>query len=336
MTWQKRKIWVIVTALTAAIVLVLFSGYYLYSEVHTERQVDYSVYQYHIAIISEEKNSSFWKDICSGAAEAGKSYGAYVEQTGEGLTDPPSIAEAVNMAIYENVDGILIRPSDSGEIREMIDKACALDIPVITLQKDIPDSKRQGFVGINDYFLGQEYGKRVLELADDQTRRVAVLFPRESFNESSRNWFCQGLSNTVQMEHIQIDFHIIWDDHGLNNAEDVIHDLLSGNADQPDILICLDDVITQSADQLIRDLGLSPQVRIIGSYVSDNILKGIEEGYIDSTITIDPEVMGRMGIDALMTYKRYHMVSYYTEVDTQLVEQSNVADFRRENGDETE
>ena len=69
MTWQKRKIWVIVTALTAAIVLVLFSGYYLYSEVHTERQVDYSVYQYHIAIISEEKNSSFWKDICSGAAE---------------------------------------------------------------------------------------------------------------------------------------------------------------------------------------------------------------------------------------------------------------------------
>ncbi len=336
MVRQKGKIWTTLAVLTAAAVLILFSVAFLRSKTHTEGEEEYSSYQYHIAIISEEKDSSFWKDVCRGAVEAGKTYGAYVEQTGDGLTDQPSIEDAVHMAIYENVDGILIRPSESGEIREMIDKACAQGIPVITMQKDIPDSKRQGFVGINDYFLGQEYGKRVLELTDEQTHQVAVLFPRESFNESSRNWFCQGLENTVQQEQIQIDFHIIWDDHGLNNAEDVIHDLLAGNPEPPDILICLDEVITQSADQLIRDLGLSRQVRIIGSYVSDDILKGIEEGYIDSTITIDPEAMGRMGMDALMTYKRYHMVSYYTEVDTRLVDQSNVAEFGGENGDETE
>lgn len=173
----------------------------------------------------------------------------------------------------------------------------------------------------------------MLKIADENTRLVAVLFPAASFNETSRSWFRQGLSNTVQQEQIRLDFRIIRDDNGLDNAEDVIHDMAVGNSEQPDVIICLDEVITQSTYQLIRDRGLSDEIKIIGSYVSDDILKGIEQGYIDSTITVDPEAMGRMSIDALMTYKRYHMVSYYTEVDTMLVDQSSAAAYRRENED---
>lgn len=260
---------------------------------------------------------------------AGEGYGVYVEQIDDGLTERFSIEDAINMAIYEHVDGILLRPAEGEEVQRMIDKAYRHKIPVITMQKDVPDSKRQGFVGINDYFLGQEYGKRVLKIADEHTRLVAVLFPGASFNETSRMWFQLGLSNTVPQEQVRFDFRIIRDDKGLNNAEDVIHDMVEGNVEQPDIVICLDEVITQSAYQLVRDGGLPDKIKVIGSYVSEDILKGIEEGGIDSTITIDPEAMGRMGIDALMTYKKYHMVSYYTEVDIMLVDQDSAAEYRR-------
>ena len=257
--------------------------------------------------------------------EAGAGYGAYVEQIGDGLVDKFSMEDAINIAIYEHVDGILLRAAEEEETQKMINKACSHDIPVITMQKDVPNSRRQGFVGINDYFLGQEYGRRVLKIADENTRLVTVLFPGASFNETSRSWFRLGLSNTVQEEEIRLDFRIIWDDRGLNNAEDVIHDMAEGYVEQPDIIICLDEVITQSTYQLIRDRGLSGSIHVIGSYISDDILKGIEKGYIDSTITIDPEAMGRMSVDALMTYKRYHMVSYYTEVDTMLVDKALAA-----------
>ena len=43
--------------------------------------------------------------------------------------------------------------------------------------------------------------------------------------------------------------------------------------------------------------------------------------------------MGRMSVDALMTYINYHMVSYYTEVDTMLVDRSMAAAYRREERD---
>ncbi|MFR5601751.1 MAG: sugar ABC transporter substrate-binding protein [Lachnospiraceae bacterium] len=283
-----------------------------------------------MAIITEDGDNSFWEEVYAGAVEAGKEYNAYVEQTGDGLVNRPSIEDAMNMAIYENVDGILLRPSNEDKIQPLIDKAYDHGIPVITMQKDVPDSKRQGFVGINDYFLGQEYGKRVLKIADEDTCLVTVLFPGSSFLPISRNWFRQGLINTVPQDQFQFDFQLIWDDKGLNNAEDVIHDMMVGDTRQPDVIICLDDVITQSAYRLIRDRGLSDEIRIIGSYVSDDILDGIRQGYIDSTITVDPEAMGRMSIEALMTYKKYHMVSYYTEVDTRLVDQSSAAEYQEE------
>lgn len=297
------------------------------------QEENFSSYQYHIAVISEESNTSFWKDVCEGAIIEGKKYGIYVEQTGDGLVNPLSIEDAINIAIYEHVDGILLRPTEEKKIQKLIDKACDHGIPVITMQKDVPNSRRQGFVGINDYFLGQEYGKRVLKLSDEDTQLVVVLFPGASFNETSRNWFQLGLSNTVQQENIRFDFRIIWDDRGLNNAEDVIHDMAVGNTEQPDIIICLDEVITQSTCQLIRDRGLSDQIEIIGSYISDDILSGIEQGDIDSTITIDPKAMGHMSVDALMTYKKYHMVSYYTEVGTRLIDRTSSAEYRREEED---
>lgn len=324
-----KKFWAAAVTLMAAAAVAMFAGYFLLLEDHGAAEAEYSSYDYHIAIISDETDNSFWRDVYEGAVEAGVGYGAYVEQIDEGLVDRFSMEDAINVAIYEGVDGILLRPTEGRVSEEMIDKACSRGIPVITMQKDVPNSKRQGFVGINDYFLGQEFGKRVLKLADEDTRLVTVLFPGARFNETSRSWFRQGLQNTVQQEQIRFDFRIIRDDKGLNNAEDVIHDIAEGMVEQPDMIICLDEVITQSTCQMIYDRGLSDRIKVIGSYVTDSILNGIEEGYIDSTITIDGEAMGRMSVDALMTYIRYHMVSYYTEVDTMLVDQAMAAEYGR-------
>jgi ribose transport system substrate-binding protein len=335
---NRKHLWIAAGIFMAAAALILVSGYFFLMRDRLAAEEDYRTYDYHIAIISDETDTSFWNDVCAGVIDQGRLYNAYVEQTGDGLVNQLSIEDALNMAIYENVDGILLRPAAEENIREMIDKACSHGIPVITMQKDVEDSKRQGFVGINDYFLGQEYGRQVLRIADDDTRLVEVLLPGANFNETSRNWFQLGLSNTVPSEQIRFDFQIIWDDKGINNAEDIIHEMTEDGAEQPDIIICLNEIITQSAYHMIRERGLSDRIRIIGSYVSDDILDGIEQGYIDSTITIDPEAMGRMSMDALMTYKKYHMVSYYTESDTMLVDRDSIEDYRRsrEHGKESQ
>ncbi len=321
-------IWIVTGSLIVISLLLIFLVYFFLLSENRASELEYSTYDYHIAIISDETDNSFWESIYLGAKETGASYGAYVEQIDDGLVNQFTMEEAINVAIYAGVDGILLRPTEGGISQEMIDKAYAYGIPLITIQKDLANSKRQGFVGINDYFLGQEYGKQVLKLVEEDTRLVTVLVPAATFDETSQSWFQQGLSSTVELETISFDFQVIQDDKGLNNAEDVIHAIAEGQVAQPDIIICLDETITLSTSQLVRESGLSDQVKVIGSYVSEAILQEIENGYLDSTITIDPGVLGQVSVEALMTYIQYHMVSYYTEVDTMLIDGDTVQDYR--------
>ena len=123
--------------LIAASAAVTFTSCSLLAKSSTVGEEDYGSYAYHIAIISDETDSSFWKDVYQGAVEAGERYGAYVEQTGDGLVNQLSMEDAIDIAIYENVDGILLRPAEGEKIQKMIDKACNHGIPVITMQKDV-------------------------------------------------------------------------------------------------------------------------------------------------------------------------------------------------------
>lgn len=312
------------------VMAVLTAGYLFLLRQNVTEDAEQVSYRYHIALIASNKDTSFWKQVYEGAVEEGKKYGAYVEQVGEELAGSTSVSDAVNIAVYEGVDGILFRPSDTRASMVMIERAQKAQIPVITVQKDVTDSRRQGFVGINDYFLGMEYGKRILKIADKDTRLVTVLFPGTSFNGVSQEWFRMGLKNTVRDGKIRFDFQVVQDANGLNNAEDIIHDITMGKTTSPDILICLDEVIALSACQMIGNSVLEKQPKIIGSYFSQEILTAIEEGKMDSTITIDPKELGRMSVDALMTYKNYHMVSYYTEVKTMLIDRQEAEKYREE------
>ncbi len=322
------KILGVAPILSVAVMAVLTAGYLFLLQQNVTEDTQQTEYQYHIALIADNKDTSFWKQVYEGAVEEGKKYGAYVEQVGEELSGSLSVSDAVNIAVYEGVDGILFRPSDTRASMAMIESAQKAQIPVITVQKDVTDSRRQGFVGVNDYFLGMEYGKRILKIADKDTRLATVLFPEASFNGVSQEWFRMGLKNTVRDGKIRFDFKVVQDANGLNNAEDIIYDITMGKTTPPDILICLDEVIALSACQIIDNRVLEKQPKIIGSYFSQEILTAIEEGKMDSTITIDPKELGRMSVDALMTYKNYHIVSYYTEVKTMLIDQEEAGKYR--------
>lgn len=314
----RPNVWLIPGLLAVALLVALHFGRVLLQTEAKGAEEEYRTYQYHIALISYESDTSFWHQVYDSAVQTGKENDAYVEEIGQELTRTLSMEEAMEVAIYQGVDGILLRPGDEQVTQPLIDKAIQAGIPVITMQKDVPTSLRQGFVGINEYFMGQEYGKRITKIATEDTQRVMVLFPGDGFNSNSRTWFRMGITDALAGKGIQLDFRIIWEDNGINNAEDILQEMLQEDS-APHVIVCLDEVLTQSAYQMVRRLS-APQVQIIGSYANQEILEGIRLGYIDSTITIDPAVMGQKSMEAMMTYLTHHMVSYYTEVDTQLID----------------
>lgn len=327
MLMKKKRSFPLVLAaalLLVALAAAVCAGYPLFFADTEGEESSYRTYDYHIALISSEKDTKFWSDVYDSIVATGEAHNVYVEETGEGLFGQLSMEDAMNIAIYQNVDGILLWPGEEASMRALIDKACGYGIPVITMQKDVPHSDRQGFVGVNDYWMGQEYGKRVKKIASAGTERVTVLFPGASFNASNRDWFQQGLNDVLRDTNIKLDIRVALDDNGLNNAEEVLQDMVMEGKRYPDIIICLDEVLTQTTVQMLQQLPDSDKIKVIGSFASPKILEGIADGTIDSTITIDPAVLGREGMEAMMTYLQWNMVSYHTEVSTQLIDGTSV------------
>ena len=260
-------------------------------------------YPYHIAIIGENTDDSFWNLLYRGVNEAAGEYGAIAEETGAGLSQRVTTEDAIK---------------------------------IISMERDLPDSRRSGFVGINAYFLGQQFGREILKRSGSDASTATILFPADRFDESSRQWFLQGLASAVPSEKITFRYETVESNgSSLNNSEDIIQKLLSED-NVPDILVTLDSMSTQSAFQLLTSRSMVSRVTLIGTGISSDILDEIENGGIKAVISTDPVQLGEESVRQLMTYQKYHMVSYYTEITPVLIDASNVQQYRKEFYDDSE
>ncbi|WP_036612706.1 substrate-binding domain-containing protein [Oribacterium sp. P6A1] len=287
------------------------------------------LYQYHFAMITNGQNSTYWENVYEGACEAAKPYKAYVEQVGKSIREDTSVADKLEMARYSNYDGVLVYPEDSLEVEQNIDALVAEGVPVITLQRDSDKSKRQAFVGVNDYFLGQAYGRRLKEMGRSNSQYISVLFPGSTYGQDNRKWFLQGLKNSLGTEDYSIDYQIVKDEGGLSNAENIIDKLITGIGDHraPDSIICLNNEITELAYQIISDRGMLDKSSIIGSYISESIIEDIIAGDIKFTIIPNPDDLGKKAVGELIRYRKYGVANYSGNVEFIVVDKQNAAEY---------
>ncbi len=305
--------------------LVVFSYYFVLKNSDVKDTVPNRTFSWHVAMVTSNAEEPFWQETYQAARSRGEELDAYVELFGNGLAERYTVEELMAMAVYSSVDAIMVEPVEGEAMHLMLEKARDASIPVITLRKDISSSSHQGFVGTNDYFLGQDYGRRILKIAAQGTSRVAVLMPAGSFEGPAQEWFTSGLRNTVAQYGITAEIYpVMEDDGGLNNAEEVVRGLLS-NGTVPDIIVCLNAPVTTTVWRVLRaNRPLSARIKIIGAEMSSALMEGIRNNEIDSVITINPLKLGTMAVDALSAYRMHGMVSYYTEVGSEIVDRENV------------
>lgn len=305
----------------------------------TEEEKSYS---YHIAMIGGgSSKDDFWDSIYEGAREQGEKYGMYVENFGAGLSSDYSCEELLQMAAAAKVDGIIVRADGSENTTKLIQAAAEREvpIPVITILEDNPNSKRLSFVTANDYRLGELYGERVVKLIgrQDPTKvkqadgavKIAVMTGQKE-EESTPNLLYSGIRDYVTKR--VSDEEIAWSTSasgsgGEFESEETIRDILLGEEERPDMIVCLNAADTISAYQCVIDYNLVGKVSIIGYYTSSEILDGIQKGIIDSTIVIETEEIGRAGVDGLNDYFQKGYVSEYLQVGSKLITQDNIGDY---------
>ena len=113
------------------------------------------------------------------------------------------------------------------------------------------------------------------------------------------------------------------------NTEEVVKDIFV-KEDLPDVLVCMDSVVTECVYQALIDYNQVGNVQVIGFYYSDSILDAISKGIISSSVTLDMKDVGEYTINALEEYSALKHTNGYYSVGQNVITRDNVREYRKE------
>ena len=285
---------------------------------------DYTTYSRLFAYIPDDPNSTVSQNLYQELREYGLQYDCFVEQIGSDLAASYTKEELISIAIKSKVSGIILEGDGSEETVALIKKANDAGIPVVTVMADSIGSERRSFVGLNNYSAGVEYGRLIIESAEDNSDSEVNALVIMSSGSSNESVLFTAIQETLQGSGIILDSAVIESDSALS-AEERITDVLDEYSKIPDIIVCLSDLNTRSAYQYIVDKNYVGATTIIGYYDSDMVLEGIDRGAIAATFSVDTRQVAEYCVNALIDYIDYGNVSEYFSSDYILIDKSNVS-----------
>ena len=328
----------VVVSVLAGIVLVLFiatvAGLFYYremikklGEVHEEEFTEYPrLYAY----IAEDPDSQLSNRIYKEIAEYAVENDCYVEMTGQNLSTSYSKADRMNIAISSKVDGIILEGDDSKETADLIDKATANGIPVVTVLSDCQTSSRKSFVGLNNFSLGSEYGEELATIGEmNKKYPLNALILLDGDDGNSDDIIHAAIQQSVTGRLIKLTSAVV-DTSSPFTSEESVMNILDGLATIPDVIICLNDRTTESAIQCIVEKNLVGKTTILGYYDSDTILKAIDRGSVYATFAIETKTVAKQCVNALNEYNNTGFVSEYNPANYILINRQNVSEYTRE------
>lgn len=291
-------------------------------------------YERHYVMIAEDTRSSLWREIYKSAAREAEESNVYLELMNSDGMQEYSLEDSLRISIASKVDGIIMQPNGSAAGRELIREAAENGIPVVAALEDDSDSERVSFVGINSYQMGTAYGEAILKmLSEDKAQtaahpedkvRVLVLLSADK-RDTGTSLMVAQLTSEVKKEAPDAEMSLYYVNNSGNfELEEAIRDIFLNQEELPDMLVCMDEMITECAYQAVVDYNQVGNVDIIGYYESDTILDSIKKGTVAATISFSTDEIGRYSVEALNEYHLLGHVSNYFNVTLRTVDVGNV------------
>ena len=289
-------------------------------------------YEKHYLMISGEENTLMWDSIYESASEAAKDADAYVELITPGHESTYTKADYLQIGIASKVDGIILEADGSSEEQELIQEAMEQDIPVVTVLTDDSSSARISFVGLNSYQLGNAYTEQILGLLKEhETTQILLLSNSQSKTQETNLVYYQIKKELEEKKQgyqsVNISEYSI-DSSSDFDTEEFVRDIFVNGETLPDVLVCMDEVVTECVYQALIDYNEVGNVDVVGYYYSDVILDAISKGIISSAIALDMDEIGRYSINALEEYSSLGHTSSYYSVGQHVITRGNVGTYR--------
>jgi len=229
--------------------------------------------------VSALGNLDYFYDHKLGMRLAGKAMGVRTEYVGPAAYDIPAMITAFEQAMAKKgIKGIVVVGFEPA-LEPIINKAMAAGIPVVTVDADLPNSKRIAFVGTGNYKAGLEGGAKLAELIGGKGKVALMTKVGQSNLEERISGYKDALAkfkdiSLVQIVDTQSDAVI---------AAQVATAVLRKNTDLAGIG-CVEAAGGTGAATAVKEAGLVGKVKIVSMDRGNEVLEQIGKGVISATV----------------------------------------------------
>lgn len=293
----------LVITLGLAVYLFMKAFQYDFSAI---RKTDFDKPDIHLLLISQKLDSPYWRLIEQGARKAAEERGVALEYSGPVQPDIKEHIKIIEMAIASGVDGILTQGLNDREFTPVINYAMEMNIPVISVDTDAPNSNRLVYVGTDNYFAGYRVGKALIKESGGHANVGIITGSFAADNQASR---VEGFQDAVKDEPgiriLDVEESNLSRSQAAEKAYQIMEkypvvDTFYGTSS-------LDGLgISQALDYIDKkpDEGKSGNKRI-KIYAFDDLpetLDLIEQGIIDATVVQKPFMMGEESVKLMLDH----------------------------------
>lgn len=333
----------IATMVAMALVTAITFGRFIVMINDVEKESD-KFYEQHFVFVGEDVDSEFWNEVYVSAREQAEKDNIYLEDIKESLNVNYSNEDLLRVAINSSADGIIYAGSSDKEVAKLINKAVGKNIGVCVLHNDVDQSKRQCYVGVNNYELGQMYAYQVIKLLNSNNDKLEdsslALLVSGEMSEGAVNLVILAIEdafleiveedNIPEIEVIRIDAEDTF------SVEENIRNIFTTEEKLPDIVICLEGAYTQCVYQAVVDYNHVGEVNIIGYSSNNDIIDGIDKGIIFSTVSVDTAEMGQSSVLAIEEYNEMGYTNSFMPITMEIIDKEKASELIKKNMREEE
>ena len=277
-----------------------------------------------IAFSGFSSTNEFWLTLARAAEARAEELGvSFVNLTTE-VQDAEAQKAAVDTAITQGVDAIIVGAADSRGWDDSFDKAQEAGIPVITVDTGIEHPWVSTLIQTDNLAAARVAGDYIVEQTGG-TGKALVL--GGSVGHQTGDARKQGVQE--QLEAAGMEVIGDWSDWDENKSAELTQNALTANPDIKAVFVAFDPGAV-AALSVIRDKGMVDQVTLVGFDGLPVALKAIKAGEMDATMAQDPARMGARGLELALDVINGEEVPEFIPIDGVLITADNVDEFLTE------
>ncbi|TVR66981.1 MAG: sugar ABC transporter substrate-binding protein [Spirochaetaceae bacterium] len=235
--------------------------------------------------VSALSNLDYFYDHQLGMRMVGEELGVRTEYVGPAEYDMNAMISAFEQAIARRPNGIVVVGFEPS-LDAIVDKAIEEGIPVVTVDADLPTSRRLAFVGTGNYNAGFTGGNAMADLIGGSGKVALMTRPGQSNLEERIRGYQDALAQYPGIEIVQI---------ADTQSDPIVAAQAAATLLQrfPDLAAigCVEAAGGSGASTAVREAGRAGDVKIIAMDRGNEVLEGIQEGVISASIAQQTALM---------------------------------------------